>query len=140
MDKIRSYKRQLQRVYKAMTEDAMRNLVKAQIIACQAIERSDKKKQTATPKQKAGRIKPHLIVTQHAITRFQERVAPLGKEEIRKLLTTDSLLEAYRANTHGKYPLQGHKNIIVVIEKYKVVTVYDKTKKRVSDGSSPTTT
>jgi hypothetical protein len=67
-----------------------------------------------------------IYVTEHAIKRFQERVLHIEGRKIRQLLSSKDLVEKYQNGGDGKYQLKDYPYVIVVIEKYRVMTVINK--------------
>lgn len=64
-----------------------------------------------------------LVVTDHAIQRFRERVADLPRTQVKKILTNESLLKAYREKGDGRYVLEELPYVVVVVKDFAVITV-----------------
>ena len=65
-----------------------------------------------------------LVITNHAVQRFRERVADIHVDKVRELLSHDSLMEKYLLYGPGTYCLYSKSSIAAVIRDATVVTVY----------------
>jgi L-cysteine desulfidase len=64
-----------------------------------------------------------LVVTDHAIERFKERVIDIPVKKIKQILTSGELTEAYRRKGDGRYGIKELPNVVVQITDFAVVTV-----------------
>lgn len=70
--------------------------------------------------------KSELIITNHALDRFQERIMTLPRQRVKSLLTDARLLTKYERRGPGKYQLKDMPDCICVVKDYTIVTVYSK--------------
>jgi hypothetical protein len=70
-----------------------------------------------------------LRPTEHAIKRFKERFMDIPEDQIISIIASSELLEQYKMNGDGKYPLKDFPPYYVAIENYKVVSFVKEFKK-----------
>lgn len=75
-------------------------------------------RQIATLKQAGERV----LVTEHAMLRYLQRVKGVDLEAIRREILPESLEKVVKQIKKGVFPLQTHK---VVVKDHVVVTIYD---------------
>jgi hypothetical protein len=90
-----------------------------------AIDKIDERiTRTRTNIQKIGK-KDKLVITDHAVKRFRERVMDIPKQKVVKILGSQEMYDRYTQNGPGKYRIGGdYPHVVVVIEWYNVITCY----------------
>lgn len=70
--------------------------------------------------------KSELIITTHAVGRFQERIMNIPRQRVKTILSAQSLHEKYERRGAGKYQLKEVPDCVCVVKDYTIVTVYSK--------------
>ena len=80
-------------------------------------------------KEKLDKLRPPddcLIVTEHALKRFKERVIGINSISAKKILSNKILFDQYKLKGAGRFVHPTYENLIIVIKDYKIITVFMK--------------
>lgn len=72
-----------------------------------------------------------LSISKHAVERFRQRIENVSTEDIQNILINKKLIAAYRKKGDGKFNIYG--DVVVVIEDFKIVTIYKKVKSPIAN-------
>lgn len=64
-----------------------------------------------------------IIITNHAVERYQQRINNLPAKIVKKVLSDPTLLRRYKVHGSGLYRLADYPNVITVIVNFTIVTV-----------------